>query len=164
MSLADELKQLNIDMTYNGKAYQTFYQIGLTMPFLFFIAEDRFGNIDYLSHLSENELENLSPIRHKNVLDKVGGIYKDYMNFIFLIDTLNLDWFEGLELTIRGDGYINNYPVDFYINNKDVFIKYCEFILCKNDYNFSPSKEEIKYAKKDALTHTGLELEQVFSI
>ena len=163
MTLKDELRQLDIDMKYGGKAYQTYYNMGLTIPFLVHIAKKDFGNFNYIKDIKN--IEDINPIVDREALDNVGGVFKSYIDLTFINDYLNIDWFESLELILEGDGYINNtVPVDFYLSYKDIFIKYCEFILGKNNYNFEPTSEDIEEAKILAQKHTGLELNHLLSL
>ena len=164
MALQDELQELNLNMSFNGRAYETFYQMGLGIPFLKYLNPKSFGKIQYLENLSEKELEYLNPIKHKTLLEKVGGLYQAYMELIFIDESLNLDWFESLEEIICSKGYLRGIPIKFYLNYKDSFIKYCEFILGKNDYNFVPNEEDIIAAKEVARIHTGRELSYIFDL
>lgn len=162
MALQDELKELTTDMI-SGKGYQTFYQMGLGIPFLYFIDPTNFGNIEVLSTLSDDTINNLSS-KDTELLNKIGGLYQVYMELVFLNENLNLDWFESLELIVRNKGYLYGVPVKFYLEYQDTFNKYCEFLLCKNDYNFVPTENEKEQAKQLALTHTSIELNHVLGM
>lgn len=161
MTLQNELREFYQDMNYSGKAYEGYYRMGLTVPFLHHIAPNEIGNLEYLNEI--NDLENICPIKDSKALNKIGGVLKNYIQLTQINDIFNLDWFESLEIILENNGVVNNTPVDFYLDNKDVFIKYCNFILGKEDYDFKPEQNDIDFAKKIALDYSKQQMNLVFN-
>ena len=162
MTLAEDLKQLNIDMKYGGKGYEAYYRIGLSMPFLFEISGDKIGNLQYLRDIKD--LNNIDPIQDSVAINKISGVLKDYIDLTTINDLYNIDWIEGLVLILESNGYINETPISFFIKTPSIFTKYCEFILGRENYGFSPTEGQKAFAKDLALHYSREEMNLVLGL